>query len=314
VEPARHLIEAIALTFLVAPPAEAVLSLVPTTAQSINTDFRIWLAGLWLEVLPALAAHPVHPRVDLRFDNIDDKDQEMNDYFRQFQYPLHLNIPDQLLEYECIGESFTVNPAFRSMSVPTPRFGSDAQLSPKMLDGIACNQGLDHLTVHCGDLATSGRLERIIDIFRRVVLCRDSHLHMITFASGIFYWDKRSLQNEQGAFEQLTELLDPNLNSYHGLSSLRWTFSHFSSWDNDIHGHLAIRSNSRWDARFSPALVLNWLKRHRVYPSQPVSGLAIQRINQGGLYSYATNLVPWDLSTSSASAIYDMLRYRVSLE
>jgi hypothetical protein len=312
-EPALHLVEAIRLTFLVAPPAEAVLSLVPTTAQSINADFRICLEGQWLEVLPALASHPVHPRVDLRFDKIDNKDEEMNDYFRQFQHPLHLNIPDQLLEYECIGEPFTANPAFHSMSVSTSRLDSDAQLSPKMLDGIARNQGLDHLTVHCGDLGMSGRLERIADIFRRVVLRRDSHFRMITLASGFMHSDDRPLPNEQGALEQLTELLDPSLNNNHCLSSLRWTFPH-NAWDNDIRGHPATRSNSRCDARFSPALVLNWLKRHRVYPSQPVSGLAIQRINQGGLYSYATNLVPWDLSTSSASAIYDTLRYLVSLE
>jgi hypothetical protein len=80
-------------------------------------------------------------------------------------------------------------------------------------------------------------------------------------------------------------------------------------------GKSRLKSNTVWDSEFSPTLVLNCLRRQSGgCPPAILWGLAIRRISQGILYEYATNLVPLDLSASSASAIFESLYHSVDYD
>jgi hypothetical protein len=325
-----HLVTRMEFSFWSIPPMNSVLSLIPTMAsQNVMMDFEVAFEGVVLPVLHASGEWPVHRHVVIclegRLCSVDGEGisyQELNDVLSRYQHRLRL--PRLFLyAFECAGETFAANPAIESLTLSASK---SAQLSPKVLDGLARNQGIRHLTIVWGDWTNSFNIgwgdnwtdhsftlqiaAWIIPLFRTVVLRSEGHLQRLTFEfSGYplhtFRSSYESTRFHQTAFEQLTQYLDLHLKNDHRVSNLQLTFP-------TVEYKTCIRSNRLWDSRFSPALVLNCLHGQQSYPSQRVSGLAIRTINQGALFRNATNLVPWDLSMSSASAIYDVVRLLTS--
>jgi hypothetical protein len=78
-----------------------------------------------------------------------------------------------------------------------------------------------------------------------------------------------------------------------------------------------VKCNDYWDTMISPWLVYNWLHRKPDKPplckipallSTGLVGVATQAVNQGLAYAETSNLVPHDVSTSSATVLFCLLR------
>jgi hypothetical protein len=292
------------------PPVDATLLLVPTPESDVKNIIHISLKEVSIDMVRALEAHPVHPRVRLRLEgrlngaqesNITA--QEMNDALRAFQHPIHLNIPGILMSFRFEDEIFTANPVLQSLTI----YSDGLQpLSPKLLEGIACNSSLNHLAIDA--TGWTDRHETRWDsglwaanLVSQVLSPRFANLQSLTLIDDETWWLRPS-KNEQRAFDQLTRRVDSRLDRGHGWSSFHLAFP--PSWQNPV-----VKSNTRWDCRFSPSLVLNQLQRQRgSFLSPRVSGMALRSINEGVLYRSATNVVPEDLAASSAGAIFHILR------
>jgi hypothetical protein len=270
------------------------------------------------EFIRALADHPIHPRVLLSFDSeytfkvpwrVDD--QELNDALREFRYPLQLKIPYRLLDFVGEGEIFTTNPAFTSLTiVPSiPRHGPKV-LSGEMLDGIALNKSVATLTIdvqHWTSFDWDEEIpEFISSLFSRLICASSSSIRSLELVSGNFYicLCEPAESHRPNGFDLLIERLTSLAvdMSRHRLASFRMTCAH--------NNFAPPRTSTQlWDSHFSPALLLNCLRRQRGgYPSITYSGLAVRNINRGVLYRSASNLIPWDLSPSSSSVIFAILR------
>jgi hypothetical protein len=316
--PILHVIPRIVIKCFMNPPIEEVLLLIPTTAVCITKNIEISMESPSADLLRALASHPFHRRVLLHLETeqkiehdrypVSNKDgsataEEMNRLLREFQHCAHLQVPHELLYSEAQDDSFAINPCFESLTIAA---SGSTQLSLKLLEGIVQNKRLTRLTVECHFDSSSEEPDWNNDLFRGVVFVRSSNLQCLTLASRYdafdFDSDSVSLESEQDAFDGLTEVLESQSNSKHGLSRFLFSFPHSRLKP-------AIKSNSLWDARFSPSLLVNCLHRQPGgIPSRSVAGFSIERINQGVLYRCATNLIPCDLSASSATAIFDVLR------
>jgi hypothetical protein len=60
----------------------------------------------------------------------------------EFRHPVRLQIPFDLLDYECSGGSFAHNPAIESLTITV----GEKELSASLLEGILRNKHLTHLT------------------------------------------------------------------------------------------------------------------------------------------------------------------------
>jgi hypothetical protein len=156
--PILHMVARVVVKFWTTPPVDAVLSLVPTTERAVE----LALEGPSVALLRALALQPAHPRVLLRFERGWDKidggydhrddddratDQEMNGILHEFRHPIRLQIPFNLLDFECSGESFAQNPAIESLTIT----GGEKDLSASLLEGISRNEHLMHLSLRNRD-------------------------------------------------------------------------------------------------------------------------------------------------------------------
>jgi hypothetical protein len=300
------------------PPVDAAIALVPTTDQDFANDVTICFECPSDAQLRALASHPVNRRVLLclkmgglhRFSR-----EEFNGYLLGFRHPVNLQIPRDLEHFEGKEEPFVVNPAFRSLTVRSETM--TYCLSKKMIDGIASNKSLKSMTIDCEnwgiDLFDGSKVPNwLVDLFHSAILPSDNNLECLSFVTHHNYWNKpQPVKLRQAAFGELAVRLlcgvwdhdkrcfasERPARNVHSVSTFRLLSK-------------PMKSNVYWDSLlFSPALVLNCL--HRVLGGRPpgtIAALAVQRINQGFLYRFATNLIPCDMSASSASAMFDILR------
>jgi hypothetical protein len=318
--PVLHTVSKMVITFLSMPPVDVVLSLIPTTANtaSLTKNIEISILCPTEKLLQALSTHPVHHRVLLGLESVSDDEysdepmtdegtraaaEKMNSVLRELQHPVHLQVPHDLLDFEPPDETFAVNRTLESLTIAAT---GDQRISPKLLDDIARNKHITNLAIdYRGRYDDPPKPNWHKDIFRRLVLTDSSNIRYLTCVSHYNYVSS-SLKAEQHAFDRLTKLLESSPSKIHGLSHFVMAFPYSRLKP-------LIKSNSVWDSRFSPALLLNCLhQQKRGRPSAYVVVLATQRINQGILYKNATSLVPWDLSISSATAIFDMFRCVVS--
>jgi hypothetical protein len=305
-KPISDMVTQIEFTFTATPPVEATLSLIPTSAQSMKKNLLITLADFRFdysyELLQALSSHPIHSHVRLQLKWCFERrvsPLELNDVLLQFQYPVHLQVPNVLFNLDIAGKSFTANPAFESLAIAAQK---DEKISPKLLDDIACGS-VKHLTMGSSEREWTCH-DSQVDLACRVISGRASGIQSLTLVSTYNFFSRQyeAFEDQQEAFDKLSKVLDSSSTNQHSLSSLRFAFP-------NSRRQMFINSNDVWDSRFSPALVLNWLSRHNGNrPSLAVSGLALEKINQGHLYRCATNLMPADLSASSASAIFHVLQ------
>jgi hypothetical protein len=305
--PVLDTIQRVTLDFRTKPPVEATLMLVPSTTCNLSKAISILLGSPTHDLLRALASHPVHPRVLLRLhdEHISGiSAPEMNDHLLEFRNPVHLQIPYDLLTFNDCEESFAANPFFHSLTINA---NAGMRLSPKLLDAMAGNTGLKHVTVDTADFLSDDIIsspELIVDLLCNVVQ-QTSTLESMTVEIhyDYIYSTSEPFIDLQGAFDGLAQYCGTNSKRTHGLSKWQWTFRHH-------HGHKSFaKSNALWDSQFSPALLLNCLRRQPGgCPTARVSGLAIQSVNEGLLYSHATNVAPWDRSASSATAIFEIIR------
>jgi hypothetical protein len=299
--PVLDAIQRVKLEFWTKPPVEATLALVPSMECILAKKISILLCSPTQDLLRALASHPVHSRVLLRLHDehlSGISATEMNDHLLAFRNPVHLQIPHDLLTFNDCEEPFAANPFFHSLTINAPAF---TRLSPKLLDAMSCNTGLKHLTIDTGDISSP---ELIWDIFCNVVLQSSTLESLTVMHYGYTYCTSQTFEDiVQEAFDRLAQYCRTKSKRTHGLSKCKWTYR------NDC-GHKSFaKSTAIWDSQFSPALLLNCLGRlPGGCPTARVSGLAIQSVNEGLLYSHATNMVPWDRSTSSSSVIFEIIR------
>jgi hypothetical protein len=305
--PIEHEIPSFRIEIRSINPVDDALVLVPRTDQTPMDNTTIYLSSPSPDLLRALWSYPLHPGVILRpetgYLNVDFPRQHLNDVLLGFQLPLHLRVPRTLEAFESTGESFTTNPAFTSLTIST-----SSPLSTKMLDGIACNKGLANLFLDCDDWDNHDNALSILrDVFRHA-LQGNRTLKCLTFTSHDRKDRQKSPKSMQETFERLSK--DLNLRSYnrHSVSRFDWDFL-------DTTRKPRVKSNCWWDAGFSPALVLNCLNQQPGgCPPGHLLDLAVRRINQGALFKYATNMVPCDLSTSSASVIFESVSNSVDYD
>jgi hypothetical protein len=300
------------------PPVDAALALVPTTDVDFANDVTIFFEGPSDAQLRALASHPVNRRVllCLKMGNLFRfPPKRLNGFLLGFRHPINLQIPRELEHFDGEEEPFVVNPAFRSLTVRSATMS--CCLSTKMIDGIASNKSLKSMTIDCEnwgiDLSHGSKVPNwLLDLFRSAILPSDNNLECLSFVTHHNYRNKpQPVELRQAAFGELAARLlcrvwdhdnrcftsERPARNVHSVSTFRLLSK-------------PMKSNVYWDSLlFSPALVLNCL--HRVLGGRPpgiIAALAVQRINQGFLYRFATNLIPCDLSASSASAMFDILR------
>jgi hypothetical protein len=287
-------------------PADAVLSLVPTIADDPMAGTKMELDHPSADVLRALASHPIHRRIllqlDLRYDYAHL--QELNDLLLGFRFPVHLKVPRGLLCFESSGESFAANPAFVSLTIDT---NDNKPLSQKVLDGIARNKHMRDLTLVCW-----GGDRNVVTGSVLVAFCcgqrRDGTHRRVSLVSNYNDVDRRYFERMEcssdeynAPFRDLDQSLDYFSTNEHAISAFQLLFP-LNRYNPPV------KSTPRWDSKFSPCLVLNCL--HALpggCPPASLSGLAIQSINQGILFKHATDLVPADMSVSSASAIFELV-------
>jgi hypothetical protein len=320
--PIFHVVSRIVIKCWTNPPVDEVLSLIPTASAHITRNIEIAIEAPSTDLLRALVSHPFHRRVVLQLEvgqstmhdehPVSHEDGratagQINNLLREFRYPVHLQVPYVLLDYEAADEVFTVNPVCESITIAA---NGGKQLSPRLLEGIVRNKSMTRLTIDYRDLSFRDYYPEIPEwnkaLFNSVVFENESSLQVLILASRFDYFDfdgvATLLEMEQAAFVRLTQVLESQSNTKHGLSRFILTFPHSRLKP-------AIKSNDLWDARFSPSLLVNCLRRQPGgIPSRNFAGHAIERINQGVLYQHATNLVPCNLSASSATAIFDILR------
>jgi hypothetical protein len=294
-----------------ATPVDAALALIPRKDHNPTKNTTVFLPYPSTELLHALSTFPIYHRVRLRLGHAYRDDplspQELNDILRGFRFPVHLQVPRSLLSFNCENEPFTANPSFTSLTIST----YSTPLSSKMLEGIARNKSMDHLVIDCRDWEDH-RNDIATPSLMKAVFCNalqgGTNLKCLTIVSrcekpSVYQTDKpEPAKIVQQAFERLGEELEFTSRKRHCVAQLHWTFPRIR------YRKPRIKCNMLWDSEFSPTLVLNCLRRQPGgCPPAILLDLATRRINQGILFKYATNLVPWDLSASHASAIFEIL-------
>jgi hypothetical protein len=299
------------------PPVEASLALVPTTDQCLTNDVEICFVSPTHTHMQALALHPVHKRVCLCLDigwSYRFSPEEMNHHLLGFRQPVHLRIPDKLNGFDGKEEPFVVNPILVSLTIQLE--AHPGYLSKKMIDGIAKNTNIKSLSIDCGDWGSEtlfgGKApEWVVDLFRCVVLPSRSLECLVFVANRNFRNEPKHPMCRQAAFDQVTGRVKSRLYVEKLVEKRCFSAHHVHSVSKfRLQSQPPLKSNAYWDSvLFSPALVLNCLRRQLGgSPPGSLAALAVLRINQGILYSFATNLIPCDLSASSAGATFYILR------
>jgi hypothetical protein len=302
------------------PPIDAFLALIPTTDQCITNDVTICFFRPSRGHMQVLASHPVHRRVCLcleigylfRYSR-----EEMNQYLLGFRQPVHLRIPRILNGFFYNEVPFVENPALVSLTIESGGL-LETELSKKMIDGIAKNTNIKSLLIDCDDWGTYTDFGRqvpcwVIELLRDAVLTSSSLECLLFAVNRNRDYEPRSSACKQAAFDHLTSELVSRIRVWDcdkRRYSVRPAHQVHSVSKFQVRSQRPLKSNACWDSvLFSPALVLNCL--HRLQGGSPpgnTAALAVLRINQGILYSFATNLIPCDLSVSSASTTFYVLR------
>jgi hypothetical protein len=203
---------------------EATLSLVPTSMQTLTHKLTISMVGSSHALLQALSFHPFHSNVLLQlrwwYKNLVSS-LELNGILLQFRHPLHLQVPDLLLEFDATAENFTANSNFESLTIAV---SLGKKISPKLLDDIACSS-VKHLTIG-STVCEWACHDSQVDLARRVVSGLPRRIQSLTLVSfyNFFNGDYEPFKHKQEAFDRLTQVLDSNASNNHGLSRLRFAF------------------------------------------------------------------------------------------
>jgi hypothetical protein len=195
----------------VPPPVDATLLLLPTSASSRKKSIRIVIKDVSGDLVRALASYPVHRQVRLCLEARSDLTaREMNDALRVLKHPVHLQIPHKLMKFSSENEAFTANPAFESLAIDLNGF---PPLSSKMMDGIARNTSITHLTINAPgwmcdkDTCFGDRMSWVTDMISWVASQSFVHVQSLTLNNEETL-RCRTIMCEQEAFDELTRLLD----------------------------------------------------------------------------------------------------------
>jgi hypothetical protein len=266
------------------PPVDSTLALIPTTDHDLTQDVTICFSWPQSGLLSALISFPFHPKVCLSFwTNLYEAavTSQVHDCLRDLKHLQHLEIPSCLLDFECTGVPFTANPAFKSLTLPTrKKESSDDSLYEDMVRFFTGTVG-------------GGRFRWSSTMLNGMV--HNTNLKCLNI---VFTGD--GMNRRQETMGHLTKGLASRSSHGHAMSRLSINEK--------------VDSNRLWDSLFSPALVVNWLKQQQqkvALQTGPwnhrLSGMAIRAINRGNGYRSATNLIPYDLAPSSASAIFHLV-------
>jgi hypothetical protein len=299
--PILHDVSSLEIEIRAKTPVDPFLAFIPRTDHPPMPATTVFFPYAFTELLQALSVYPVHRcfrlRVEAGYGESCVKAQELNDLLLGFQFPVHLQVPRDLLYFESVTESFTMNPAFTSLTISTWHAG----LSTNMLDGIARSESLTNLAVDCRGW---DRNDNTVSILKAVIchaLQGSRNLKCLTLVAHCGDLKSKSLGSMQGIFDRLSRDLDLPSCNRHSVSRFHWSFPNSRCKPR-------LKSNIWWDSGFSPALVVNCLyQQPGRCPPAHLLDLAVRRINQGTLFNYATDLAPCDLSASSASAIFESL-------
>jgi hypothetical protein len=146
--PKLHLVSRMEFFFVGATLVDAVLSVIPTKAtENITKDIEVSLRGDGGLVVWAMKDRPIHRHVVLCLDGEFSRfttAHTMNVVLCRYPHRLRLHVPVELWEFEPVGDTFAANPAIESLTFAEL---NNMDLAPKLLRGLARNQGLTHLAI-----------------------------------------------------------------------------------------------------------------------------------------------------------------------
>jgi hypothetical protein len=259
--PVSHEVSSFEVEMTPATPVDATLALIPRTDQRPLDNTTVLFPYTSTGILHALSSFPFHHRVRLRFEDwygIDVPPQELNDLLLRFRFPVHLEVPRTLLDFECENETFTTNPSFTSLTFSS----CHAPLSTRMLNGIGHNKGMKHLVIDCWDWDYRRNdmvVPSVIKAVFRGALQGGTNRKILTLVSR-YENNERGYETDESeppksvreAFERLGKDLLLTSQKRHCAAQLHWRFPR-------SRGTPRMKSNKLWDSEFSPALVLNCL-------------------------------------------------------
>jgi hypothetical protein len=254
------------------PPIDSALSLIPTTDHDLTQDIKICFSRPQSGLLPALVSFPFHPNVCLSLTMVPNDIAavtQLHDCLRDMKHLRRLEIPPCLLDFECSGVAFTVNPAFQSLTMKTEDdddFFVIPDDGPKRWSSTMLNGMVHKKNLKCLDIVFTGEGQ-----------------------------GKR-----RETMRQLAKVLDSRSSHGHAISRLSVNEKVSSNilWDSLFSPALVVNWLKQQQQKATPPTVqLN----HRL------SEMAIRAINRGNAYRSATNLFHCDLTPSSASAIFHLV-------
>jgi hypothetical protein len=263
-----------------------------------------------------LSQYPFHPIVCLRFEGASlgprGRQQFLNDLFRQFQHLRQLRPPECLLHFDSESVSFTSNPAFEQLVLEDDDLRKTPRLPQAVLEGLAGNKNTNCLTLH--SRLNEQSVEAIISGFFQISAPAVglSLVPLVPWLTPFAGWDSTAQSFLSALTERIASDSSRKFGRSHGLSHFFFR----------VPGVECPSSNATWDSLALPSLLLNWLHNRRKREASLVTAgplkvqmaeFTIRAVNQGSLIRNASNLIPYDLSTSSASVIYDVIRQDVEL-
>jgi hypothetical protein len=206
------------------------------------------------------------------------------------------------LERECANRSLATNGSFNSLTIDLDDVG---EFPSAVFEGIAGNPSITRLTIilasqsFCGNTAVLP----VIGAGFRSVKTLSFELFWKPFPVG-------RASNEEKSPQQMFDVLCDHMCAK---ACIGHRYSQISFIDGYSQNNARIKSNPAWDSRMSPALLLNWQREQETltHENSSVIKVAVQAINKGVPYCSATNLMPVDLSASSATGIFVLLKSRL---
>jgi hypothetical protein len=131
---ALHLVQSIRITVSASPPVDAILTLVPSTAQRIAKPITIVLVNATADLLPGITSSAL-PKNEMMF-------------CKNFSAQFISKVLIRWLTSEATANHSRPTPLLESLSIVAD---GSAPLSSKMIDGIVRNPKTSHLTVESTD-------------------------------------------------------------------------------------------------------------------------------------------------------------------
>jgi hypothetical protein len=188
---------------------------------------------------------------------------------------------------------------------------------PQSVDEVSRNQIVKKLLI---DFHNSKSLDDAVTLLKCVLAGHKSLEHLCMTVESMVDLENDFVDSFAGTISKTLSTLPNGLHV--GLSHFSLIYIFRTSWACGVIRpcYLKIKCNAYWDNMISPWLVHNWFHtipkeppRSKIRASLPAEllGVATQALNQGVAYAETSNLIPHDLSASSWTILFCLLRRNV---